>query len=301
MLPEATKINVPPALAVTLLRVAESLPRYENQEFYDIDLQSLVHERIRQAVRSDFEWLVAEIRLRVARRPYCALVQGLCFDEGNRLFVALNRAFGELVARPYERPRAQLVHYIQAATDLPARQGSQFESEKLHTDAADWNPPVQLISMVCVRADFGGGGRSRVLDIDTLRNEVRSRLGRAALEFLGSEPVPWLMARYRGGGVSWRPVLTELSICWRKYTIESAVGVLGIELPSAVTAALESLEQVVAHAPGTLEFLMREGDLLFVDNHKALHSRTPLTNPLISNRLMIRSWVAPCGTMAGVG
>lgn len=301
MLPEAAKINVPPALAVTLLRVAESLPRYENQEFYDIDLQSLVHERIRQAVLSDFEWLVAEIRLRVARQPYCALVQGLSFDEGNRLFVALNRAFGELVARPYERPRAQLVHYIQAATDLPARQGSQFESEKLHTDAADWNPPVRLISMVCVRADVGGGGRSRVLDIDTLRHEVRSRLGRGALEFLASEPVPWLMAPYRGGGVCWRPVLTESSICWRKYTIESAVGALGIELPSAVTAALESLEQVVADAPGTLEFLMREGDLLFVDNHKALHSRTALTNPLISNRLMIRSWIAPCGTMAGVG
>ena len=30
--------------------------------------------------------------------------------------------------------------------------------------------------------------------------------------------------------------------------------------------------------PGTLEFLMREGELLFVDNHKTLHARTPLAN-----------------------
>ena len=45
-----------------------------------------------------------------------------------------------------------------------------------------------MISMVCVRADPDGGGRSRVLDIDTLREEVRARLGSRMLEFLALEP-----------------------------------------------------------------------------------------------------------------
>jgi hypothetical protein len=232
------------------------------------------------------------------RRPYCALVQGLRFDEGNRLFVGINRAFGELVARPYEKPRAQLVHYIQPATDLPATHGSQFESEKLHTDTADWNPPVKLISMVCVRADREGGGRSLVLDIGTLRDEVRARLGSQTLEFLATEPVPWLVAPYRGGGVSWCPVLSEASVCWRRYTIDMAVASLGIELSPTMIAALDSLEKIVMDTPGTLDFLMGEGELLFLDNHKTLHARTELANPLVSDRLMIRSWVAPCGTTA---
>jgi hypothetical protein len=37
--------------------------------------------------------------------PYCALIRGLDFRSGNKVFVAINRAFGELVARPYEKPR----------------------------------------------------------------------------------------------------------------------------------------------------------------------------------------------------
>src|SRR5271169_6037233 len=198
-LPDAAKVHVPKPLADALMHAAENLPQYDNQEFYSTDLQSLVHDRIRQASPSDFDWLVGEIRSRIARRPYCALVQGIPYDEGNRLFVGVNRAFGELVARPYEKPRAQLVHYIQPTTDLPASQGSRFESEKLHTDTADWDPPVKLISMVCVRADPDGGGRSQVLDIDTLKEAVRARLGSRTLEVLASEPVPWLIAPYRGG------------------------------------------------------------------------------------------------------
>jgi Taurine catabolism dioxygenase TauD, TfdA family len=298
-LPDAARVHAPAPLADALLHAAESLPQYDNQEFYSTDLQSLVHDRIRQASPSDFDWIVGEIRRRIARRPYCSLVQGLRFDEGNRLFVAINRAFGELMARPYEKPRAQLVHYIQPATDLPARHGGQFESEKLHTDTADWDPPIKLISMRCVRADREGGGRSRVLDIDTLRDEVRARLGSRTLEFLAAEPAPWLLAPYRGGGVSWRTVLSEASVCWRRYTIELAVNALGIALSPTMTCALDSLEQVVEDTPGTLDFLMREGELLFVDNHKTLHARTPLSNPLAPDRLMIRSWVASCGSTGG--
>ena len=107
-LPHAAKVQVPTPLADALLHAAESLPEYDNQEFYSTDLQSFVHDRIRQASRSDFDWLVGEIRSRIARRPYCALVQGIRYDEGNRLFVGINRAFGELVARPYEKPRRNL-------------------------------------------------------------------------------------------------------------------------------------------------------------------------------------------------
>src|SRR5690349_9929007 len=171
-LPDSACVKVDPSLAQTLLRAAERLPRFENQEFYATELQSLVYEALREE-SPGFAALVDEIKQRLRNWPYCVLVQGLLFDEGNKVFVGLNRAFGELVARPYEAPRAQLVHYIQPATDLPSVRGGH-ESERLHTDTADWQPPVELISMVCVRADPAGGGRSRVLDIDSIREEVES-------------------------------------------------------------------------------------------------------------------------------
>ena len=288
-LPAINRIEVSPELALELLTAAEGLPRYDNAEFYSPALQSYVFEQIRQACPEGFAWLVGLVKERLAQRPYCVLVQGLQFDEENRLFVALNRAFGELVARPYEKPRAQLVHYIEPATDILSARGGH-ESERLHTDTADWETPVELISMVCVRADPGGGGYSRILDVDTLRAEVRQRLGTETLELLETEPVPWQLAAYRGGGLRWQTVLSESSICWRRYTIELALNSNLAKLSEKMLAALDAFEGVVSATTRTVDFLMREGELLFSDNTRTIHSRTPITAGA-SNRLMIRSWI----------
>lgn len=288
--PETGKIEVSPALAGELLKAAESLPLYDNKEFYSSALQALVHNSVREACPEGFDWIVSLIKERIAQRPYCLLVQGLRFDEGNRLFVAINRAFGELVAGPCEKPRAQLVHYIQPATDIPSSRGGR-ESERLHTDTADWKTPVELISMVCVRADQEGGGRSRVLDVDAVRDEVRERLGSETLACLETEPVPWRLAGYCGGGLQWRTVLGESSICWRRYTIDLALGSNGAELSDKMLATLDAFEEVIAATPRTVDFLMGESELLFSDNKRTLHARTPIAAGDGSDRLMIRSWI----------
>src|ERR1051325_1224891 len=217
-LPVSAQLMVAPWLAQRLRNVAEQLPRFENQEFYSTELQTMVHDALREE-SGGLDSLIRQIELRLNHRPYCALVQGLSFDEGNKVFVGINRAFGELVARPYEAPRAQLVHYIQPATDIMSARGGH-ESDRLHTDTADWEPPVELISMVCVRADFMGGGCSRILDFEPIRQEVTNQLGASMLKCLETEKVPWQLAPYCGGGVSWRPILTTQSICWRRYTID---------------------------------------------------------------------------------
>lgn len=288
--PDTGRINISSALAHELLRAAEHLPLYDNKEFYSTALQAHVLDRIRQPCPDGFNSLVGLIKDRIAVWPYCALVRGLRFDEGNRLFVAINRAFGELVARPYEKPRAQLVHYVQPATDIHSSRGGH-ESERLHTDTADWEPPVEMISMVCVRADRAGGGRSRVLDIDTVRDEVEKRLGAETLKRLETEPVPWQLATYVGGGVQWRPVLTKSSMCWRRYTINLALESNGATLSEEMLASLDAFEDVVSTTPRTLDFLMRESDLLFSDNRRTIHARTPITDGATSDRLMIRSWI----------
>ena len=289
-LPDSARVQVEPSLARTLVNAAERLPRYDNKEFYSTELQESVYRALRQESPDGFESLVSEIKERLSRPPYCVLVRGLHFDEGNKVFVGVNRAFGELVARPYEAPRAQLVHYVQPATDIASTRGGH-ESERLHTDTADWEPPVELISMVCVRADPAGGGRSRVLDVDSIRDEVTDQLGAAVLQRLETESVPWQIASYCGGGVKWRTVLTKSSVCWRRYTIDMALDSTGATLSPEMLSDLESFENVVSHTPRTIEFLMREGDLLFSDNLRTIHARTPISNGTASDRLMIRSWI----------
>lgn len=288
--PETHRINVSEPLARELLHAAERLPLYDNKEFYSTALQKFVLDSVRSCNQEGFDELISSIKKRLAERPYCALVSGLRFDKGNRLFVAINRAFGELVARPYEKPRAQLVHYIQPQTDLPSMRGGR-ESERLHTDTADWKTPVELISMVCVNADRAGGGRSRILDVDTLRAEVRENLGDHTLGLLEKKPVPWQIAPYLGAGVTWRTILTENTICWRRYTINLALTSEGATLDDEMLHALDDFEQVVTNTEGTVDFLMRESELLFSDNTRTIHARTPLSDPTTSNRLMIRSWI----------
>ena len=289
-LPVTAMLNVSPALASELLKRACALPNYENKEFYSTQLQEYVRQQVREGCPEDFDSLVSQVKDRIARWPYCVLVRGLSFDEGNRLFVALNRAFGELMARPYEKPRAQLVHYIQPGTDLPSARGGH-ESERLHTDTADWNDPVEMISMVCVRSDPAGGGRSRVLDVDSIRDEVKNRLGELTLKLLETTPVPWQLAAYAGGGLKWRTVLGESRVCWRRYTINLALESNGLELSQEMSTALDAFEEVLASTPRTVEFLMREGELLLSDNIRTIHARTPIADGTASNRLMIRSWV----------
>jgi hypothetical protein len=288
--PDAARVKVPPALADALMKRAESMPLYDNKEFYSPELQALVHQSIRESSPEGFDWLVGTIKERLTQRPYCALVTGLSFDEGNRVLVAINRAFGELVARPYEKPRAQLVHYIQPATDIVSARGGH-ESERLHTDTADWENPVELISMICVRPDPNGGGRSRLLDVDTLRQDVNDRLGDGVLELLESEPVPWQLAPYLGGGVGWQAVLTKTSVRWRRYTINLALESESIKLTEELQAGLDAFEDVIATTDGTIEFLMGESDFLISNNTRTIHARTPITKATASDRLMIRSWV----------
>jgi alpha-ketoglutarate-dependent taurine dioxygenase len=288
-LPEISRVEVPSELALELLAAAEALPLYGNEEFYAPALQFYVSEQIRRACPAGFAWLVGEIKKRLVERPYCVLAQGLQFDEGNRLFVALNRAFGELVARPYEKPRAQLVHYIEPATDILSARGGH-ESERFHTDTADWETPVELISMICARADPGAGGCSRILDVDTVRAEVLQSLGEDVLKLLETEPAPWCLATYRGGGVKWRPVLGAHSLCWRRYTIDLALDSGLAELSEKMLTALDAFEAIISTTARSADFLMREGELLFADNTRTLHARTPIT-PSGSRRLMIRSWI----------
>jgi hypothetical protein len=288
-LPQSAVVKVEPPQARELLDAAERLPRYPNRDFYSTDLQVQVHDALR-AGTDEFDTLVTQIREGLARRPFCVLVQGLSFDDGNKVFVGLNGAFGELVARPYQAPRAQLVHYLQPATDIVSTRGGH-ESERLHTDTADWEPPVELISMVCVRADPAGGGRSRVLDVDSIRDEINIHPGAAALDYLQNEAVPWQLADYCGGGVQWRTILTDSSVCWRRYTIDKALDSTGATLSPGMLTALEDFENMISQTPRTIDFLMREGELLFSDNRRTIHARTPISNGKNSDRLMIRSWI----------
>ena len=91
--------------------------------------------------------------------------------------------------------------------------------------------------------------------------------------------------------MKWRTVLTESSMCWRRYTIDLAMNFIGHPLSDEMLTSLDAFEKVVDDSSHTMEFLMHESELLFSDNTRTIHSRTPIASCDASDRLMIRSWI----------
>ena len=65
----------------------------------------------------------------------------------------------------------------------------------------------------------------------------------------------------------------------------------GVSISDQMREALDGFEQVISNSENTVDFLMRESDLLFSDNYRTVHARTPISNGATSERLMIRSWI----------
>ena len=292
-LPESARIRVEPKLAKALHAAARTLPHREGKDLYSFDVQAVIQDCVRQGAAEGYDRLAGEIREALGRPPYAALVSNLEFDDNHGVFIAINRAFGNLVALPYQPPRAQLVHYIQPSTDISSTRNTVTESERLHTDSADWPEPVEFVSMVCVRPDSAGGGRSRILTSGGFREDVAQRFGAHAIERLESQSLPWRLADYHGSGVIWAPALSSETLRWRRYTIEAALNQDDVSLPKEMIELLDEIDAAIMGSPNIIEFLLREGDFLITDNHRTLHSRSAISgNYQTSGRLMIRSWVS---------
>jgi alpha-ketoglutarate-dependent taurine dioxygenase len=80
-------------------------------------------------------------------------------------------------------------------------------------------------------------------------------------------------------------------MCWRRYTIDLALEGEDVEMSAALIDSLDRFENVISASNRTVDFLMREGELLFADNRRTIHARTPIADGEASGRLMIRSWI----------
>ena len=78
---------------------------------------------------------------------------------------------------------------------------------------------------------------------------------------------------------------------WRRYTINLALESEEIKLTDEMLTTLDAFEEVVAKTDRTIDFLMQEGEFLISDNTRTVHARTPITDGIASDRLMIRSWI----------
>lgn len=296
LFPFASTRTLSPAEARSLTAAVTSVMAADEEHYRSPVRQTELRHLVAEAWPGWAE-LLGDVRRQLAESPHACLVRGLPLVDAARALVALSCGLGEVV-EPYRRPWSRLVRKITPSTDRGG--GAGILNERLHTDGTDWPEPNNITCLLCVRPDSDGGGRSRLLSIESVANLVESQS--AAVRRAVRTELPWAVAEELGGGVVAAPVLSNGGVRWLRFTLDEAVRRLADEdsvPPGETRDALGVFEAALETASGVVEFGLRPGDLLLVHNTRCLHSRTAVPNPQASGRLLLRTKVAACTGQLG--
>ena len=264
--------QVSPTAAAALAAAAAAI-RVDDAGVYEAAEQARIAAALAAGAPDALAAVIAAIEERLARAPRFAIVRGLP-AHATTLFLAFSAHLGTLV-EPY-RP-SKIFREIRPGTDR-AHRGRALNT-LLHTDSTDWPVPNDLTCLWCVRPDPAGGGRSRLLAADDFVAHVCATAGADAAALLAT-PVPWRLSGELGGGVHHAPIAAAGEVRWMRYTIEAAGADLG--------DALARIERTTEAAGGVIDAALGAGDVLVVDNRRALHGRTPVDDAA-SPRLLLRT------------
>ena len=167
-------------------------------------------------------------------------------------------------------PRPQATDVSQTAQRFP-----------LHTDSTFLQRPHAFVVLGCQEAPGDAGGASLVVHVDALRDALVASHGEDVLAAL-CEPQFWFLAREPGEQTTLRrlPVLERSGEDWRvRYRADAlarAELAAAVRLAPPQRAALEALEAILADPELPARYALRPGDVLLIDNRRALHGRTAI-------------------------
>jgi len=209
---------------------------------------------------------------------------------------------GQLLGRPVEQNVQGTVLYDVRDTGQDVRYGARFSvtnaESTFHTDNSFGAGVADYVGLLCLNAARSGGD-SQVVSGYAVRDDLVARDPRAA-EVLarpfhvdrrgglrpGDEPtVRYPVFGSHGGG---------LVIRYLRYWIEVGHEKAGQPLTAEQVAALDALDRAAAEPRMRVEFAMRPGDMLFVNNRWILHNRTAFEDHAEPERKrhLVRLWLA---------
>jgi hypothetical protein len=189
---------------------------------------------------------------------------------------------GQFLGRPMAQNVQGTLLYDVRDSGQDVRYGARFSvtnaDSTFHTDNSFGDEVLDYVGLLCLNS-ARSGGRSQIVSGHTVWNELRARHP-AAAEVLGQ---PFHFDR-RGGlrpgedPTARFPVFDGsgpgLLIRYLRYWIEAGHDKAGQPLTSAQLAALDRLGEVVGDPALRVEFDLRPGEMLFVNNRWIFHNRT---------------------------
>lgn len=147
-----------------------------------------------------------------------------------------------------------------------------------HSDTSFLQKPDNLLALQCVHADTEGGETTIVPVEDVLERlsrESKRELRRPVFPFADGVLKPVLSGRK-----------SDECISYYDTQLEKGAAAHQNSLDEAAQSALLEIDQVISDPTIGFRFNLREGDLVLINNHKALHGRTALAED--SSRLLYR-------------
>ncbi len=223
---------------------------------------------------------------RLAQNPYVALLKGVPLTLSPNLQSSLSTLLGPLTTG-VAFPGASMVYELRPATD--ATISGRPINEDLHTDGTATQHPNRYTILGCISPDQNGGGRSCLLDVDT----VMDLCPRDLLRSLRDKQFPWLIRGEQNQFVIWDTILSSkpVRLRWMLHSIESGFAFLAGDRSCDLYAA-RAFDAYLRTTTPVANILLNTDDLLFVNNEKSLHSRTAVRDPVTSRRRLFRTKVA---------
>lgn len=236
--------------------------------------------RVESAGGAAYETFCIRLRSALDTRPYAVVISGVQLDEHSFVLATVCSAIGVLVD-PYNQPWSTLIR------DIRPHDAGAALTEALHSDSTDWPEPNDYTALACIRPDRAGGGRSRIIDVDTIIANILSSMPETSRRAL-ARPAPWRLAEALGGSLVNAPILAGSTIRWMKHTIDVAVHSGGAHLERDAAGAIDEFEARLAETGLGSEFLLAANEILIVNNKRCLHGRTAIEDRHVSDRLLKR-------------
>jgi hypothetical protein len=215
-------------------------------------------------------------------RGFAIIAAGEPGDYGPRELTALFWLVGRLLGEPHEQNVQGTLLYDVRDTGQDVRYGARFSvtnaESTFHTDNSFGKEVVDTIGLGCLHPAMSGG-LSQLVSGYSVQRELLARQP-DAVDVLRQ---PFHIDRRGGvlpgeGPTVQSPIFAgdddDLVVRYLRYWIEVGHEKAGVPLTAGQVDAMDALDRVAGDSNLRVEFGLRQGEMLFVNNRWMLHNRT---------------------------
>jgi alpha-ketoglutarate-dependent taurine dioxygenase len=208
---------------------------------------------------------------------------------------------GQMLGRPFEQNVQGTVLYDVKDTGQSVQYGARFSvtnaESTFHTDNSFGDTVVDYVGLLCINP-AKSGGESQIVSGFAVRNELRANQSDAVAILRkpfhvdrrgGLRPGDAPTARFPifGGDDH------DLLVRYLRYWIEVGHEKAGQPLSAEQVTALDALDRVAAEPMLRVQFMMKPGEMLFINNRWILHNRTGFEDhtEVEKKRHYVRLWL----------